>query len=453
MAAGLAAWSVCAVRLPAVGAAYPQRQPSSVASTSPASRPAPAPSPKQLEQARAVFRDLTAQLTDADKARIEKLIAQLGSDGWKDREEAENALRDFASPALHLMRKAMESKDAEVAARARGIVETLEAKNRNLAMTLRRAIATRQSAKDTAVVGDLIALLDSDDLAARQTARWGLACLAGQDFGYVAGDEPDKRRQAARKAQEWWGKNKADFRFGADVYAALDLGGGVILELVLIPPGKFQMGSPKDEKDHFGSEIPQHEVTITKPFYMGVYVITQEQYEQVMGKNPSSFRGAQNPVETVSWDDAVEFCKMLSKKTGRTVHLPTEAQWEYTCRAGSKTRFSYGHDDDYRNVGDHSWNIENSEGQPHPVGQKKPNDWGLFDMHGNVWEWCSDWWEGTYANAKDKDPEGPAKGANHVIRGGCWRSPPSSCRSAVRSGCGPGDRFNNLGFRIFVDLE
>jgi formylglycine-generating enzyme required for sulfatase activity len=135
------------------------------------------------------------------------------------------------------------------------------------------------------------------------------------------------------------------------------------------------------------------------------------------------------------------------------VHLPTEAQWEYTCRAGSKTRFSYGHDNDYGNVGDHSWNIENSDGRPHPVGQKKPNDWGLFDMHGNVWEWCSDWWQESYTNAKDKDPQGPANGTSRVLRGGCWRSPPSSCRSAVRSGCSPGDRFNNLGFRVSVDSK
>src|ERR1019366_6733194 len=124
---------------------------------------------------------------------------------------------------------------------------------------------------------------------------------------------------------------------------------------------------------------------------------TEEQYEQIMGKNPSRIKGAQNPVETVSWDDAMEFCKKLSQKTGKTVRLPTEAQWEYACRAGTKTRFSFGDKDE--DLGDYAWYEKNSDGKSHPVGQKKPNGLGLYDMHGNVWQWCADWYAEDYTKA------------------------------------------------------
>ena len=180
------------------------------------------------------------------------------------------------------------------------------------------------------------------------------------------------------------------------------------MKLALIPSGKFMMGSPKDEKDRLDNEGPQREVTISKAFYMGVYAVTQEQYERIMGENPSYFKGGQNPVETVSWDDAVEFCKKLSQKSSKAVSLPTEAQWEYACRAGSTTRFSYGDDDD--KLGDYAWYGKNSGSKTHPVGQKKPNAWGLYDMHGNAWQWCSDWYADTYANANKTDPTGPAFG-------------------------------------------
>ena len=232
----------------------------------------------------------------------------------------------------------------------------------------------------------------------------------------------------------------------------LDLGNKVTMKLVSIPSGKFMMGSPASEKDRFDSEGPQHEVTISKAFYMGGYSVTQEQYEQIMGKNPSQFKGAQNPVENVSWDDAVEFCKKLSQKTGKTVRLPTEAEWEYACRAGSKTRFSYGDDNDYANLGDYAWYDKNSDKKTHPVGQKKPNAWGLYDMHGNVWQWCSDWYD-SYANAKNTDPQGPASGTSRVLRGGSWYNLPQNCRSARRSWNDPDDRFHNFGFRVVVDLK
>jgi formylglycine-generating enzyme required for sulfatase activity len=231
----------------------------------------------------------------------------------------------------------------------------------------------------------------------------------------------------------------------------LDLGSNVSMKLVLIPAGKFLMGSPDGEPNRFPDEGPQHEVTISKPFYMGVYTVTQEQYEQVMGKNPSSFKGPQNPVETVSWDDAVEFCKKLSQKRGRAVSLPTEAQWEYACRAGSKSRFSFGDDDD--KLGDYAWYWKNSDSKTHPVGQKKPNDFGLYDMHGNVWQWCSDWYTESYANAGKTDPTGPASGSIRVLRGGSWCHYPLICRSAYRYGLTPDLRGSLIGFRVSVDLK
>jgi formylglycine-generating enzyme required for sulfatase activity len=244
----------------------------------------------------------------------------------------------------------------------------------------------------------------------------------------------------------------------------LDLGNKVTMKLILIPAGKYMMGSPETEAGRDDDEGPQHEVTISKPFYMGVYEVTQEQYEQIMGKNPSILKGAQNPVEYVSWDEAVEFCKKLSQKTGKTVQLPTEAQWEYACRAGSKTRFGFG------DKGEDLCKYENCYNKPNmnvfpwlddkshtdgfdktaPVGSLKPNDWGLYDMHGNVCEWCSDWYGDSYANAKNQDPTGPDSGRLRVHRGGSWRDYPSNCRSADRGWSFPVSLGYNLGFRVVV---
>jgi formylglycine-generating enzyme required for sulfatase activity len=182
---------------------------------------------------------------------------------------------------------------------------------------------------------------------------------------------------------------------------------------------------------------------------MGVYDLTQEQYEAVMGQNPSRFKRANNPVETVSWDDAMEFCKKLSAKTGKAVQLPTEAQWEYACRAGSKTGFYFGDDD--ADLRDHAWYTGNSTSQTHPVGQKKPNAWGLYDMHGNVWQWCSDWYE-PYPVGGVTDPTGPANGQSRVLRGASWIDDPRRCRSADRDSLDyPGlRRISYRGFRVVV---
>jgi formylglycine-generating enzyme required for sulfatase activity len=216
------------------------------------------------------------------------------------------------------------------------------------------------------------------------------------------------------------------------------------MEFKLIPGGRFTMGSADGE-----FETP-HEVTLTRSFELGVYEVTQEQYEAVMGTTLSYFKGPQNPAENVSWDEAVEFCRKLSelpaeKSAGYEYRLPTEAEWECACRAGTKTQYSFG--DSASELGAYEWYGENSGKTTHPVGGKKPNAWGLYDMHGNVWEWCQDW-HGDYPSGSVTDPTGAGWGSLRVSRGGCWSSFARRCRSAFRLWSTPDYRFYYLGFRV-----
>ena len=215
------------------------------------------------------------------------------------------------------------------------------------------------------------------------------------------------------------------------------------MEFKLIPAGTFTMGEG-DQADR------AHDVTLTKPFKMGVHEITQAQYEQVMGVKPSEFKGANNPVENVSWDDAVEFCRRLSelpaeKAAGNVYRLPTEAEWEYACRAGTTTKYSFG--DDESDFGEYGWYRENSGRTTHPVGSKLPNAWGLYDMHGNVYEWCRDW-HGEYPSGSVTDPSGATSSSSRVVRGGSWYFTADYCRSAFRDWVLPSARGGNLGFRV-----
>ena len=170
------------------------------------------------------------------------------------------------------------------------------------------------------------------------------------------------------------------------------------------------VGSPPSEADRWYNEM-QHQVAITHPYYIGKYVVTQDQYEKVMGTNPSHFKGAKNPVESVSWRDAQNFCKKLSATSGKTVRLPTEAEWEYACRAGTTTAYYFGESENV--LADYAWFSSNANKTTHAVGEKKPNAWGLFDMHGNVFQWCQDWY-GTYPSGLVADPTG-AKGGGDFI--------------------------------------
>jgi formylglycine-generating enzyme required for sulfatase activity/WD40 repeat protein len=288
--------------------------------------------------------------------------------------------------------------------------------------------------------------------------------------------------QKAKEHQEAWAKH-----LGVPVEITNSIG----MKLVFIPPGEFQMGSPKELieeelkahgdgqwcKDRIASEGPQHRVRITKPFYFGVYKVTQEEYQRVVGTNPSEFSATGQhkdlvasqdtkrfPVEHLSWNDTVDFCRKLSQMpeervVGRTYRLPTEAQWEYACRAGSISRYGFSlsgkaipKEDDEARLSDYGW-FGNSGGTPHAVGGKRPSAWGLYDMHGNVWERCQDWYDKDYyTNSPADDPGGPPGGSDRVIRGGLWSYPAWLCRSANREHLEPGSRYGHLGFRVSLVL-
>ena len=214
--------------------------------------------------------------------------------------------------------------------------------------------------------------------------------------------------------------------------AMIDLGKGVKLEMMLIPAGKFMMGDPGKD----------HQVTLTKSFYMGKYEVTQEQWQAVMGSNPSETKGARFPVNKVSWIDCQQFIKKLNARRNGFYRLPTEAEWEYACRAGSKTVYSFG---DSITKGDANYG---TGGKSVAVGSYKPNDFGLFDMHGNVWEWCEDWYANYPAEAVT-DPNGAGTGKSRVSRGGSFDYGGSLARSSSRNdGGGPTDRSHVVGFRL-----
>ena len=216
-------------------------------------------------------------------------------------------------------------------------------------------------------------------------------------------------------------------------------------KMVYISPGTFMMGSPSSEPKR-DSDERQHKVTLTKGFYIGVTEITQNQWKAIMGNNPSRFKGDNLPVESVSWNDCREFIRKLnSQEGGNKYRLPTEAEWEYACRVGTTTRFRIGYSDS--RLGDYAWYSSNSSSKTHPVSRKKPNAWGLYDMHGNVWEWCEDWY-GNYPSGHVTDPDGLSSGSSRVGRGGNWGSSAGGCRSADRSGVTPGHGYGFLGFRL-----
>jgi formylglycine-generating enzyme required for sulfatase activity len=336
-------------------------------------------------------------------------------------------------------------------------------------------------------------------------------------------DPAEEKPVEAKVYPQWDGKESVAAyakRAGLEPEMTLDLVDGVKMEFVLIPAGKFVMGSPDDEKDRSPDEGPQHDVTLGKPFYMGKFEVTQEQYEKIIKSNPSGFKGARNPVDSVSWDNAQAFCKQMSQKTGRSVRLPSEAEWEYACRAGSTTPYHPPRErekappltDEQRRraaelisrlsskeyadrekatrdlialgsgvlplldeakaadpegrlrmaavkaafqpqagLAGVAWFDGNSEKKTHPVGEKEPNAFNLYDMHGNVWEWVEDDWHDDYTGAPTdgsawiKTPRGGVR----VLRGGSWRFTPWHCRSAFRFMHDPEYRIGD-GFRVVV---
>jgi uncharacterized protein (TIGR02996 family) len=235
------------------------------------------------------------------------------------------------------------------------------------------------------------------------------------------------------------------------------------MTFALVPAGTFVMGSPETEADRSDDEGPQHEVEITRPFYLGVFPVTQEPYERVMGVNPSQFTSVAGedtrlfPVENVSWEEAKEFCEKLTNQEGggRVYRLPTEAEWEYACRGGLASQiFHFGNTLNSTQANfDGNSPYGTAKGpylaRPCKVGSYKPNAFGLYDMHGNVWEWCGDWYdEDYYGKSPPRDPSGRSEGSRRVFRGGGWNGDGRRCRSAYRSRRGPAYRNGRLGFRV-----
>ena len=228
--------------------------------------------------------------------------------------------------------------------------------------------------------------------------------------------------------------------------------------MVFIPPGTFTMGSPANEVDRYNQEGPQTAVMISRGSWLGKHEVTQGEYLALMGSNPSYFTGNNNrPVETVTWNDATNYCAALTQReraagriaTNSVYRLPTEAEWEYACRAGTTTRFSYGDDPGYANLNLYAWYWDTSGSTTHPVGQKLPNPWGLYDMYGNVDEWCQDW-RGTYPGGVAIDPQGPVSGASRMIRGGDWDYSTGYCRLASRYNLYPDGSSTIIGFRVLL---
>ena len=295
----------------------------------------------------------------------------------------------------------------------------------------------------------------------------------------------------AKQHQEAWAKH-----LGVPV----EYTNTIDMKFILIPPGEFMMGSTPAEieealkvaggdeywKEHIRSEAPQHNVIHTQPIYLGIHEVTQGHYEQMMGKNPSHFAAVgagkdavtgldttSHPVEKMSWNDAAEFCAKLSQQEklkpfhflanetvtpleGTGYHLPTEAQWEFACRAGTTTRYWIGDKDEALTRA--GWFNVNSGGRTHAVGELMANPFGLYDTHGNVWEWVQDWWEPTYygqfAGHPSLDPNGPSNaGSRPVIRGGAWDHYASSCRASYRSAGATSDRYYSFGFRLALTLD
>jgi uncharacterized protein (TIGR02996 family) len=245
------------------------------------------------------------------------------------------------------------------------------------------------------------------------------------------------------------------------------------MRFALIPPGRFRMGSPRTEKDRSSGEVA-HEVEITRPFYLGVFPVTQKQYQAITRKRPSDHCSAGDeadqvegldtsdfPVESVSWEEAIAFCERLSKraeekKAGRTYRLPSEAEWEYACRGGwvSTTAFILGKELDPSHANfDAHFSTAGPDPRPCPVGSYPPNAFGLYDMIGNVWEWCQDRYDGRYYSSSPRqDPPGPTSGSDRVVRGGCWDGLSAACRIAYRLGSGEEFRDNYTGFRVALSL-
>ncbi len=400
---------------------------------------------KQSAQTEAVSKYASQELADADRLMKE-------ADEKRGLTQAKRGTSgDGSVPAFHDIKALYEQATAKYAEAATVAGERLAAAKGDAETARKDALASQKQ------IGTDERKYAEDEVAAGDRA-WSSAEEALADGDYA-------------KAAEYYGAAETQYAKAVEVTPerkllaqapkagqtrSVDLGGGVTLELVWIPPGDFMMGSPAGEENRDDDET-QHRVTLTKGFWLGKYEVTQAQWRAVMGNTigqqrdkankdwPLRGEGADYPIYYVSWDDCQAFIKRLNAKGQGTFRLPTEAEWEYACRAGSTTAYCFG--DSSSTLGSYGWYNENSGSKTHSVGGKSANAWGLHDMHGNVWEWCQDW-HGTYPSGSVTDPTGPSAGSYRVARGGSWYFNPRYCRSAVRSWSAPGDRYDILGFRL-----
>ncbi len=279
--------------------------------------------------------------------------------------------------------------------------------------------------------------------------------FAGTKVVRPLGDRTPKTAQEAKKLQT----DKAA-EVNAAVEKTINIDEKVTMEFVFIPPGKFHMGSPREVAKSENDESPLHQANITKGFYMSKYEVTQKQYLAIMKYHKGlKFVGDQLPVDNIEWYQAETFIEKISQKTKLKLRLPTEAEWEYACRAGTQTPFYTGKtiSPDQANYNCKKTYMGGPQGSPYDetreVGSYPANPFGLYDMHGNVWEWCSDWYDNDYYKFCDEDdPQGPHKGGKKVIRGGAWNEGPDKLRSSDRKGRNPKSDRKGIGFRVVLDL-
>lgn len=398
-------------------------------------------------------------MTDTPRQKLIELIAEHGQELCEQPRRCDALLNDALQNGHRRERLAL------VNALREGVATALRGSAASLDMV---AVARRLTTK-----------LHDDLGMDRALASWAIASwMQALEIGGLIEDDADDAR-ADDDGFDWsaisiLSSHNNDTQLPPPTVAAAAFTNSIGMQFVRIEPGEFAMGS-----DEHANAEPNHLVRITKAFHIGIFPVTQGEYEAITGDNPSGFRGHSNPVEQVRWDEAVSFCEQLSGREGVTYRLPTEAEWEYACRAGNPRKWCFG--DRFLTLDMYAWHADNADSRTHAVGQKKPNAWGVFDMHGNVWEWCQDWYDdydfeydtrsrrgnprGSWATiayafsfeADNKsqviDPTGPVHGTERVIRGGSWIDRPKECDSASRNCLIPTYREDTVGFRCVVEAS
>ena len=367
---------------------------------------------------------LIARARTAERRRAEE---------QREREAAERAAAEEVRQQREAAeRAAAEQRRVEEQRREREAAERAAAEQRRVEEQRQQREAAERAAAEQRRVEEQRREREAAERAAAEEARQQREAAAR-----AAAEEARRQREMAERAA----------RERAALAMSAEFTNGIGMEFVLIQPGEFQMGADNITP----REKPVHQVTISRAFYLGKYEVTQAQWRRVMGNNPSRFSNCYLcPVERVSWEDVQTFIDRLNAHEERASYrLPTEAEWEYAARAGTQAAYHFG--DAEQRLGMYAWYEANSGREPHTVGGKRPNDWGLYDMHGNVWEWVADWY-GAYPSEPVRDPRGPSSGRARVIRGGGLAHSTDQCRVAFRGGGEPDDRDSYLGFRLALSF-